>query len=414
MKLFRPIALLLFLLPLSLCAEDYYKLLGIDKSANDRDIKRAYRTLSKKFHPDKNPGNESAHAKFVEIAEAYDVLADGAMRKVYDQRGHEGVQQQKQGGGRQQGNDPFDLFSRFFGGSGHFGGQQSGVRRGPDMEVRLMLPLRDFYNGKEAEFTIEKQQVCDDCEGSGSADGHVETCGKCSGRGIVLEKRMLAPGIFQQVQMHCDECHGKGKKITHPCPICKGERVVRRSVTLTASVEKGMNKGQQLIFESEADESPDWEAGNMIVSLAESDVKLGESDGERTDGTFFRRKGKDLFWKEVLSLRESWMGDWTRNLTHLDGHIVRLGRKRGEIVQPLAIEAVKGEGMPIYHEGHLHEHHEGAEFGDLIVEYTVLFPDQMDKTMEKDFWGVWEKWRKKKGVDLGKDSGRPAIVHNEL
>ena len=175
-----------------------------------------------------------------------------------------------------------------------------------------------------------------------------------------------------------------------------------------------MNVGQRLIFENEADESPDWEAGSMIVSLAESEPKLGADDGERTDGTFFRRKGKDLFWKEVLSLREAWMGDWTRNLTHLDGHVVRLGRQRGEVIQPFAIETIKGQGMPIYHDGHLHEHHGGEDFGDLVVEYTVIFPDQMDKSMEKEFWAVWEKWRKKKGVDLGKDSGRPVAPHDEL
>jgi len=225
---------------------------------------------------------------------------------------------------------------------------------------------------------------------------------------------MLAPGIFQQMQTHCDACGGQGKTIPHPCPVCNGQRVMRKPVTLTANIEKGMRRGQRLVFENEADESPDWVAGDMIVTLEEQEPKLGENDGERTDGTFFRRKEKDLFWKEVLSLREAWMGDWTRNITHLDGHVVQLSRKRGEVVQPYAMETVKGEGMPIYHEGHLHEHG-GEELGDLMVEYTVVLPDQMDKSMEKEFWTVWEKWRKKKGVDLGKDSGRPIVeVHDEL
>ncbi|KAK4997748.1 hypothetical protein LTR28_013882, partial [Elasticomyces elasticus] len=137
---------------------------------------------------------------------------------------------------------------------------------------------------------------------------------------------------------------------------------------------------------------------------------LGAEDHERTDGTFFRRKGDDLFWREVLSLREAWMGGWTRNLTHLDGHVVRLGRKRGEVVQPGAVQAVQGQGMPVWrHEG------EGPAYGNLNVEYVVVLPDQMDKSMEKEFWEMWEKWRKKKGVDLLKDSGRPIpSAHSEL
>jgi DnaJ-related protein SCJ1 len=117
----------------------------------------------------------------------------------------------------------------------------------------------------------------------------------------------------------------------------------------------------------------------------------------------------------VLSLREAWMGGWTRNLTHLDGHVVRLSKARGEVVQPGQVDTIQGEGMPIYHEGHLHEHHDGDEFGKLYVEYVVVLPDQMEKPMEKEFWALWEKWRARKGVDLAKDSGRPSPApHNEL
>ncbi|GAD99603.1 DnaJ domain protein, putative [Paecilomyces variotii No. 5] len=406
MLLFRIFAALslLLLLPLSLCAEDYYKILGLDKSASERDIKKAYRTLSKKYHPDKNPGDETAQKRFVEIAEAYETLSVSSTRKIYDQYGHEGLKEHQQGGGPRA-HDPFDLFSRFFGGGGHFG-HAGGHRKGPDMEVRLDLPLRDFYTGKEVEFSIDKQQICETCEGSGSADGHVETCDKCGGRGVIIQKHMLAPGMFQQVQMHCDKCGGKGKTIKKPCSVCHGNRVVRKSVQVSATVEPGMDKGTRMVFENEADESPDWVAGDLIVILGEKEPELGANDEERTDGTFFRRKGKDLFWKEVLSLREAWMGEWSRNITHLDGHIVHLGRKRGEVVQPKSVETVKGEGMPVYHDGHLEEHNDD-DVGSLYVEYTVVLPDQMESGMEKDFHALWEKWRKKNGVDLGKDSGRP-------
>ncbi|WPH00502.1 DnaJ protein-like protein [Acrodontium crateriforme] len=402
-----PLTLLLLLLPLlAFAAEDYYKILGLDKGADDRQLKKAYRTLSKKYHPDKNPDDETASQKFVEIAEAYDTLTDAETRKIYDQYGHEGVKQHKQGGGRPGGGDPFDLFSRFFGGGGHFG---HGQRRGPDMEVRIHVPLRNFYTGADHDFKIEKQVICEKCEGSGSEDGHRDTCHKCNGQGMIIQKHQLMPGIFQQMQMQCDVCGGKGSTIKHKCKTCGGARVVRSEEQFDLAIEKGMPKGARLTYENEGDESPDWVAGDLVVHLHERDPELGADDSERTDGTFFRRKGLHLFWREVISLREAWMGDWTRNLTHLDGHIVQLSRKAGEVVQPGHVEIIEGEGMPIWrHEGN------GPSHGSLHVEYVVVLPDQMDKNMQKDFRGVWEKWRKKSGVDLHKDSGRPDPTHDEL
>ena len=279
------------------------------------------------------------------------------------------------------------------------------------MEVQVHVPLRDFYNGNEHEFSVEKQQICEECEGTGSADGEVHTCSQCGGRGMVVQKHMLAPGIFQQVQMACDRCGGKGKTFKSPCKICGGSRVVRKVSSHTLHVEKGFPKGARIVYENEADESPDWVAGDLIVILLEKEPELGKKDEERVDGTFFRMKEKDVFWKEVLSLREAWMGDWTRNLTHLDGHVVQLSRKRGIVTQPHAVEVLKGEGMPIWDKdrGYVPD-----EFGSLHVEYTVVLPDQMDKPMEKDFWALWEKWRKKTGVDLGKDSARPHAGRDEL
>ncbi|KAL3424058.1 DnaJ domain-containing protein [Phlyctema vagabunda] len=405
MKLPSASFLLLCMLQLAACTEDFYKLLGIDKQASDRDIKRAYRSLSKKYHPDKNPGNETAKQKFVEVAEAYEALSSPETRKIYDQYGHEGLKQRQQGGGQGH-HDPFDLFSRFFGGGGH-SGHHPGQRRGPDMEVRVGVPLRDFYNGHKTEFQLEKQQICEDCEGSGSADGQVDTCQACAGRGIVIKKHQLAPGIFQQVQAHCDHCGGQGKTIKHKCPTCDGSRVVRKVNTYQLDVERGTPRGHKVRYENDADESPDWIAGDLHVTIVEKDASLDEDNDLRVDGTFFRRKGDDVYWKELLSLREAWMGDWTRNITHLDGHVVPLSRKRGETVQPGHTERVKGQGMPKWHEDGDSVYHT-TEFGDLVVEYTVVLPDQMEKGMEKDFWALWEKWQKKNGVNLFKDSGRPA------
>ncbi|KAK4219724.1 hypothetical protein QBC37DRAFT_331060 [Rhypophila decipiens] len=385
--------------------EDYYKVLGLDRQASDKQIKSAYRQLSKKFHPDKNPGDDTVKEKFVEVSEAYEALIDPESRKIYDQYGHEGLKQRQQGGGFQQ-HDPFDLFSRFFGGGGHY---QPGQRRGPNIEVKVGISLRDFYNGRTTEFQWDKQQICEKCEGTGSADGVVDTCRTCGGHGVRIVKHQLAPGMFQQVQMQCDQCGGRGKVIKHKCPVCHGQRVVRQATTVSLTVQRGMADGTKIAYENEADASPDYVAGDLIVTLVEKDPDLEQDNPDHVDGVFFRRKGDDLYWREIISLREAWMGDWTRNLTHLDGHIVRLGRKRGEVVQPGFIETVPGEGMPKWHEDGDSVYHT-TEYGNLYVEYVVVLPDQMESGMEKEFWSVFQKWRLKKGVDLHKDSGRPDKV----
>ncbi|KAK4613622.1 DnaJ-related protein SCJ1 [Fulvia fulva] len=393
-------------LVLAVAAQDYYKLLEVDRDASERDLKKAYRRLSKKYHPDKNPDDEAAAKKFVEVSEAYETLSDEEMRRVYNQYGAEGVKQRKQqqqggGGGR----NPFDIFNQFFGGGGHFG---HGQRRGPNMEVRVAFPLKDFYTGAVHEFKIEKQVVCDSCSGTGAEDDSRHQCEQCGGQGMVIRKQMLAPGIFQQMQMQCDKCGGRGQIIKHKCKKCKGERVVRAEEAFDISVEKGMPRGVRVNYENEGDESPDWQAGDLVVHLTEQEPVLDEKS--KTDGTFFRRKDLNLFWREVLSLREAWMGDWTRNLTHLDGHTVQLSRKRGQVIQPGHVDVIEGEGMPAWN-----WRGDGPEYGALHVEYVVVLPDQMESGMEKDFWATWEKYRKKR-VDLHKDTGRPdpVLKHDEL
>ncbi|KAK2755432.1 DnaJ domain-containing protein [Colletotrichum kahawae] len=402
MFLFRGAALLLLLLCLvqiALCVEDYYNVLGISKSASDREIKSAYRKLSKKYHPDKNPGDETAKDKFVEVSEAYEALIDPETRKIYDQYGHEGLKQQQQGGGGFHRHDPFDVFSRFFGGGGHFGGQ--GQRRGQDVNVRIGIALRDFYNGINTEFQWDKQHICEDCDGTGSADGTVDTCGVCGGRGVRIVKHQLAPGMYQQVQMQCDACGGRGQSIKHKCHTCGGARVVRKPTTVQLTVARGAGRDSQIVYENEADASPDYVAGNLVVTLSEKEPGLGTDNPDKVDGTFFRRKGDDLYWTGVLSLREAWMGDWTRNLTHLDGHVVKLGRERGQVVQPGHVETVQSEGMPKFHEDGNSVYHK-TEFGNLFVDYVVVLPDQMESGMEKEMWSVFQKWRGKIAVDLHK------------
>ncbi|KAK3680625.1 hypothetical protein B0T22DRAFT_474710 [Podospora appendiculata] len=378
-------------------SKSYYNVLGLDKQATDKQIKSAYRQLSKKYHPDKNPNDPSAKDKFVEVSEAYEALIDEKSRQDYDRYGHEAYlqRQQQQGGGGGQHHDPFDLFSRFFGGGGHFGSQ--GQRRGQSIEIKVGIALRDFYVGRTTEFQWDKQQICEECAGTG-------------GHGIRIVKHQLAPGMYQQVQMQCDACGGRGKTIKHKCPACGGARVVRKPATVSVTIQRGMADGTKIAYENEADASPDYVAGDLIVTLVEKDPDLDtDNPDHRVDGTFFRRKNDDLFWREVLSLREG-----------LDGRLVPQpdppGRPRrpprpprGQVVQPGHVETVPGEGMPKWHEDGDDVYHK-TEFGNLF----------MDRGMEKDFHSVFQKWRGKVGVDLHKDSGRPDPVshaghdHEEL
>ncbi|KAI0472761.1 DnaJ domain-containing protein [Xylariaceae sp. FL0804] len=405
--LFQGAAILLLCVfaQLIVCAEDFYKVLDIDRHADEKTIKSAYRRLSKKYHPDKNPGDDTAQAKFVDISEAYEALGDPETRKIYDQYGHEGLKQRQQGRGGGH-HDPFDLFSRMFGGGGHY---QNNQPHGPNIDLKVGISLRDFYIGRNTDFQWDKQQICEECDGSGSADGMVETCPHCSGHGIRIVKRQLAPGMFQQMQSQCDACGGRGKTIKHRCPVCNGNRVVRKPTTVSLNIERGVARDARVVFENEADASPDYVAGDLIVTLTEKEPDMYSDNPDQVDGTFFRRKDNDLFWREVLSLREAWMGDWTRNVTHLDGHVVRLGRERGEVVQPGHVDTVEGEGMPVWSEEGESVYHQ-HEFGRLYVEYVVVLPDQMESGMEKEFWSVWQKWRGKFGIDLHKDSGRPDDV----
>ncbi|KAG8411001.1 DnaJ- protein scj1 [Metarhizium acridum] len=405
---------LLALMQLAICAEDYYKILGVHKQATDKQLKTAYKKLAVRFHPDKHGGDEEAHRRLVEISEAYEVLSDAGLRDIYDRHGHEGVLQHKNGGQGGGGfHDPFDLFSRFFGGHGHFG-HSSQEPRGHNVDVKMKISLRDFYNGATTEFQWNRQHICETCEGTGSADGQVDTCSVCGGHGVRIVKQQLAPGMFQQMQMRCDACGGRGKSIKNKCPVCNGQRVERKPTTVTLKVERGAARDSKVVYENEADESPDWVAGDLVVTLVEKEP-APEDNPDKVDGVYFRRKGDDLYWTEVLSLREAWMGGWTRNITHLDSHIVRLGRTRGQVVQSGHVETIPGEGMPKWHEDGESPDHQ-HEFGNLYVTYEVILPDQMDKKMESDFWDLWEKWRAKKGVDLHKDSGRPEspIARDEL
>ncbi|KAJ7773235.1 hypothetical protein B0H16DRAFT_1304596 [Mycena metata] len=324
-------------------AADLYKVLDIHKSASEKDIRHAYKKLSRKFHPDKNkdPGAED---KFVEIAHAYEVLSDPTKRDIYDRHGEEGLKAHE--GGQRQAN-PFDMFSNFFGGR-----HKQQTRRGPSSVSEFEVDLSDIYKGASIDFMVKKHILCDHCRGSGAAsDRDIHTCSGCGGSGVKLVKQQIFPGMFAQSQVTCNDCGGRGKIIAKICPHCNGNKVVDHTAHFTLEILPGMPEGHEVVFEGESDESPDWEAGDVVLRVRSRKSKGG-----------WRRKESSLYWRETIGVDEALLG-FDRNLTHLDGHIVRLQRKG--VTQPGFVQTIEGEGMP---------HFERPTFGDLYVEYNVVLP----------------------------------------
>ncbi|EGN99274.1 hypothetical protein SERLA73DRAFT_182204 [Serpula lacrymans var. lacrymans S7.3] len=347
-------------------AADLYKTLELSKHASEQDIRKAYKRLSRKYHPDKNqePG---AEAKFVEIAHAYEVLSDSTKRQIYDRHGEEGLKAHE--GGQQYAN-PHDIFANFFGGG--FASQQQ-VRRGPTSTMDFEITLADMYKGASIDFMVKKNILCDHCRGSGAAsDSDIHTCSGCGGSGVKVGRQQVFPGMFAQTQMTCNDCSGRGRVIVKECPHCKGQKVIDHMAQYTLEVDPGTPEGHEVVFDGEGDESPDWEAGDIILR-----IKSKKEKGS------WRRKESSLYWRETIGIEEALLG-FQRNLTHLDGHIVTLDRTG--VTQPGFVQMIAGEGMPVF---------EQYTHGDLFIEYNVVLPVELGPDMRRKlaeaFYGSRER-----------------------
>ncbi|GAA5853728.1 hypothetical protein JCM3766R1_002876 [Sporobolomyces carnicolor] len=360
-------------------ASSYYDILGVSRTADDKALKKAYRKLSKQYHPDKND-SEEAQVKFLEITRSYEVLSDKDKRQIYDRHGEAGLKQsESNGGGPGGGGDPFDVFRRAFGFGGGGAGGGSGQRRGQNMLAEIEVDLKAMYQGDSIKFSIARKAVCEQCDGSGArSDKDIVECPVCEGRGIRLVRHQLAPGIFQQVQMHCDRCQGRGRTIKHLCSTCRGHRIVDTQSDLVLHVDRGLPEGSEIVFEGEADEAPDVVPGDVVVRVR-SKRELGG----------FMRKESNLYWKEVISVKEALLG-FKHTVKGLDGHDIVLSRV-GVTTQPGFVDVVPGEGMPIYHlSGH----------GDLFVEYQVVFPPTLSDQLRTDLERAFGKGGESHHVEL--------------
>jgi DnaJ-related protein SCJ1 len=195
------------------------------------------------------------------------------------------------------------------------------------MQTIVELPLSILYTGGTVQIEVEKNVICEDCSGTGAEDPkYVVRCDVCNGRGMKVVKQMLAPGIFQQMQTTCDRCRGTGNMIKKPCKTCQGNKVHREKVQHDVSIPAGMPFNGQLVIENEADESPDWEPGDLVLTIRET------SNAAMNGG--FRRKGVDLFLDVPIGVGEALGSGFQHRIIHLDGRNITVDRSRGKVVQP--------------------------------------------------------------------------------
>ena len=232
---------------------DYYEILGVNKDASDEEIKKAYRKLAMKHHPDRNPDNPKAEEHFKEAKEAYEILSDASKRAAYDQYGHAGVDQQAGMGGAGGFGGGFadafgDIFGDIFGGGGGRGGR-SNVYRGADLRYNLEISLEEAARGTETKIRIPTMEECDTCHGSGAKPGtKPETCPTCGGHGQVR----MQQGFFS-IQQACPKCHGSGKVIADPCPTCQGSGRVKQHKTLSVKIPSGVDEGDRIRLSGEGE-----------------------------------------------------------------------------------------------------------------------------------------------------------------
>lgn len=345
---------------------DYYEVLGVDKSASADEIKKAYRKLAIKYHPDKNPGDKQAEENFKEAAEAYDVLSTPDKKQRYDQFGHAGMGGAASGGGFSgAGFSMEDIFSQFgdiFGGhfGGGFGGFSGGgrsrgprVQRGSDIRIRVKLNLKEVMNGVEKKVKINKMVSCPDCRGKGAvSDADVKTCDNCRGSGMVTTVMQTMFGQMQS-QGVCPKCNGAGTIITKPCAKCHGAGLVKDTEEISFKIPAGVAQGMQLTVQGKGNAARNGGInGDLLVVIEE------EQDNE------LQRDGNDLIYSLFVSVPDAILGT-NAEVPAVDGKLrikIDPGTQSGKILR------LRGKGVPDIN---------GYGAGDLLVYVQVWIPKNL-------------------------------------
>jgi len=335
---------------------DYYEVLGVDRSAGDADLKKAYRKLALQFHPDRNPGDREAEEKFKEAAEAYEVLRDTNKRQIYDQYGHQGLEGSGFSGfgGFEDIFSSFgDIFEDFFG----FGGgrrTRSRRQRGADLRYDMTLSFMEAAFGTETNIEVEKAEACKACRGSGSEAGTApEVCAQCRGTGQVTRSQ----GFFT-VRSACYACRGSGQTITHPCPDCRGIGQVQLRKKVAVKIPAGVDTGSRLRLTGEG------EAGAQGGIPGDLYVFIHVEPHE-----FFERHEYDVVCQLPISFIQAALGDKLKVPTLNGKKTIEI--KKG--TQPGDFMRLRGEGIPSLRNGNR---------GDQIVQFSIRTPTHLNKKQE--------------------------------
>jgi len=355
LRLTAQLQFLLALLALSAIhgAQDFYKLLGIKRSASLKEIKKAYRSKSLEFHPDKNK-EEGAADKFAEIAYAYEVLTDEEKKGVYDKHGEEGLKQheQQQGGGGGHGGFD-DIFSHFgFGGGGR--GRQQREQTTPNVDVPLRVSMKQLYLGDTIEVEYVRQTLCTNWQEC------MRNNQECQGPGIKVRMQQIAPGFVQQVQQRDERCVAAGKMWRSNCRDCPNGQTQTEKIGLTIDIEPGMKPGEPITFEGVADEKPGMNPGDLNFIIVE------EKDEH------YHRDQDHLYVTVEIPLVDALTG-FSHEFTHLDGHKFTVDVTG--VTECDHVMRVTGKGMP---------RRGRRSFGDLYITFDVDFPDSLHPKQKED------------------------------
>ncbi|NQX93884.1 MAG: molecular chaperone DnaJ [Erythrobacter sp.] len=352
-----------------MASQTYYDTLGVSRDIDEKSLKSAYRKLAMKYHPDRNPGDADAEAKFKACAEAYEVLKDPQKRAAYDRYGHEAFTQGMNGGGGGPGGgfgqgdfgDIGDIFetifgSAFGGGGGGRAGQRQQNRRGADLRYDMEITLDEAFHGKNTQIEIEVSTSCDACDGSGATPGTGErTCHTCGGRGAVRAKQ----GLFV-VERPCPTCNGRGVVIEDPCKVCQGEGRVDKAQTLEVEIPPGVDTGTRIRLAGKGEAGMRGApAGDLYIFIHVKNHAL------------FEREGTTLATRVPITFTTAALGG-SVDIPDLDGSTntvdIPVGIQSGKQLR------VRGAGMPVL---------QGRGRGDLVVEIMVETPTKLSRKQKE-------------------------------
>lgn len=334
---------------------DYYEILGISKNASDEDIKKAYRKLAIKYHPDKNPDDKQAEENFKEAAEAYEILSNADKRQRYNQYGHAGVGGASAGHGGMNMDDIFSQFGDIFGGAfGGFGGSSRGgggrrVNRGSNLRVKVKLNLTEISNGVEKKIKVNKYVACKTCSGSGAKSGQYDTCKMCKGTGTFTRVQQTILGAMQ-TQTTCSGCSGEGRIIKDKCTSCHGDGVIRDEEVISINIPAGVAEGMQLSMQGKGNAAPRGGInGDLLIAI------------EEEEHPHLKREGNHLIYSLSISFPDAILGS-SVEIPTVDSKVkikIDAGTQGGKVLR------LKGKGLPDVN---------GYGRGDLLVEISVFTP----------------------------------------